>query len=86
MILFELEWLLVCFDLRRKLTTFFCQGLIFLWDADNGLSQIDKYFHSTESAVLAGSQLAVGIVTCGIMNECDPVGSFLLHILQSFLF
>ncbi|KAG9441817.1 hypothetical protein H6P81_017671 [Aristolochia fimbriata] len=47
-------------------------GLILLWDVDNGLAQIDKYFHSNDNHVIAGALLAVGIVTVGISNECDP--------------
>eukprot|EP00268_Persea_americana_P057674 TRINITY_DN691_c0_g1_i1.p1 TRINITY_DN691_c0_g1~~TRINITY_DN691_c0_g1_i1.p1 ORF type:complete len:893 (-),score=184.61 TRINITY_DN691_c0_g1_i1:411-3089(-) len=47
-------------------------GLILLWDVDTGLSQIDKYFHSNDNHVIAGALLAVGIVTCGIKNDCDP--------------
>ncbi|XP_077235192.1 26S proteasome non-ATPase regulatory subunit 2 homolog A-like isoform X2 [Tasmannia lanceolata] len=47
-------------------------GLILLWDVDSGLAQIDKYFHSNDNHVIAGALLAVGIVTCGIKNDCDP--------------
>ncbi|KAK4776901.1 hypothetical protein SAY86_005589 [Trapa natans] len=47
-------------------------GMILLWDVDSGLSQIDKYFHGTDSHVLAGALLGVGIVNCNIKNECDP--------------
>ncbi|CAH9126858.1 unnamed protein product [Cuscuta epithymum] len=47
-------------------------GMILLWDVDTGLSQIDKYFHSTDTHVIAGALLAVGIVNCTVKNECDP--------------
>ncbi|CAN4103288.1 unnamed protein product [Withania somnifera] len=47
-------------------------GMILLWDVDSGLAQIDKYFHSTDTHVIAGALLGVGIVNCGIKNECDP--------------
>ncbi|XP_047340824.1 26S proteasome non-ATPase regulatory subunit 2 homolog A [Impatiens glandulifera] len=47
-------------------------GMILLWDVDSGLSQIDKYFHSNDNHVIAGALLGVGIVNCGIKNECDP--------------
>lgn len=47
--------------------------MILLWDVDSGLAQIDKYFHSTDNHVIAGALLGVGIVNCGIRNDCDPV-------------
>ena len=51
------------------------QGMILLWDVDSGLAQIDKYFHSNDNHVIAGALLGVGIVNCGIKNDCDPVSS-----------
>lgn len=59
------------------------QGMILLWDVDSGLAQIDKYFHSSDSQVIAGALLGVGIVNCGIKNDCDPVSS---HFLSFLLF
>lgn len=47
--------------------------MILLWDVDAGLAQIDKYFHLSDSHVLSGALLGVGIVNCGIKNDCDPV-------------
>jgi 26S proteasome regulatory subunit N1 len=47
-------------------------GTILLWDVDSGLAQIDKYFHSNDNHVIAGALLGVGIVNCGIKNDCDP--------------
>lgn len=47
-------------------------GMILLWDVDAGLAQLDKYFHSTDSHVVAGALLGVGIVNCGIKNDCEP--------------
>lgn len=49
--------------------------MILLWDVDSGLAQIDKYLNLTENHVLAGALLGVGIVNCGIKNDCDPVSS-----------
>lgn len=40
------------------------------------LAQIGKYFHGTDTQVLAGALLGVGIVNCNIKNECDPVSYF----------
>nr|GLL34720.1 26S proteasome non-ATPase regulatory subunit 2 homolog A-like [Ipomoea trifida] len=46
-------------------------GMIMLWDVEIGLAQIDKYFHSTDTLVVAGALLAVGIVNCTVKNEQD---------------
>jgi hypothetical protein len=56
--------------------------MIHLWDVDSGLSQIDKYLHSTDNHVVAGALLGVGIVNCGIKNDCDPVLPLSLSIFQ----
>lgn len=48
-------------------------GMILLWDIDEGLTQIDKYLEAGDDNIVAGSFMAMGIVNCGIKNECDPV-------------
>ncbi|KAM3295567.1 hypothetical protein ACQJBY_038065 [Aegilops geniculata] len=48
-------------------------GMILLWDTDSGLAQLDKYLHSTDTHVVAGALLGIGVVTCGVKNDCDPV-------------
>ena len=53
--------------------------MILLWDVDSGLAQIDKYLHSNDNHVVAGALLGVGIVNCGVKNDCDPV-SYLLCV------
>ncbi|XP_057953609.1 26S proteasome non-ATPase regulatory subunit 2 homolog A-like [Malania oleifera] len=47
-------------------------GMILLWDVDSGLAQIDKYLHSNDNHVIAGALIGIGIVSCGIKNDCDP--------------
>ncbi|MCL7049219.1 hypothetical protein MKW94_023969 [Papaver nudicaule] len=47
-------------------------GMIFSWDVDNGLAQLDKYFHSSDSHVIAGALLGVGIVNCSVIRAFDP--------------
>lgn len=59
--------------------------MILLWDVDSGLAQIDKYFHSNDSHVIAGALLGVGIVNCGIKNDCDPVSLLVLGAACQFL-
>lgn len=59
--------------------------MILLWDVDSGLAQIDKYFHSNDNHVIAGALLGVGIVNCGIKNDCDPVSSLVIsHMLNIY--
>ncbi|XP_071735874.1 26S proteasome non-ATPase regulatory subunit 2 homolog A-like [Rutidosis leptorrhynchoides] len=57
-------------------------GMIHLWDVDTGLAQIDKYFHSNDNHVVAGALLGVGIVNCGIKNDCDPAMALLADYLD----
>ena len=57
--------------------------MILLWDVDSGLAQMDKYFHASDNHVNAGALLGVGIVNCGIKNDCDPV-SFINLLLLIF--
>ncbi|KAK1262268.1 26S proteasome non-ATPase regulatory subunit 2 1B [Acorus gramineus] len=47
-------------------------GMILLWDIDSGLARIDKCLHSDDNQIVAGALLGVGIVTCGIKNDCEP--------------
>ena len=47
--------------------------MILLWDTDSGLAQLDKYLHSNDTHVVAGALLGIGVVTCGVKNDCDPV-------------
>jgi 26S proteasome regulatory subunit N1 len=52
-------------------------GLIMLWDVDGGLPLVDKYLYSNDNHVVAGALLAVGIINCGVRNECDPAYALL---------
>ena len=56
-------------------------GMILLWDVDGGLTQIDKYFYSSDDFIKAGALLACGIVSSGVRNECDPA----LALLSDFV-
>ncbi|XP_071686374.1 26S proteasome non-ATPase regulatory subunit 2 homolog A-like [Rutidosis leptorrhynchoides] len=57
-------------------------GMINLWDVDTGLAQLDKYFHSNDNHVIAGALLGVGVVNCGIKNDCDPALALLADYLD----
>ena len=56
-------------------------GMLMLWNVDEGLNQMDKYFHNTEDFVKAGACLGVGMVSCGVRNEADPA----LALLSDYL-
>ncbi|EFN53700.1 hypothetical protein CHLNCDRAFT_25435, partial [Chlorella variabilis] len=47
-------------------------GTVLLWDVEGGLPQIDRFLYSTDNQVVAGALLAVGIVSCGVLDEVDP--------------
>eukprot|EP00250_Pteridium_aquilinum_P033849 c6479_g1_i1 orf=630-3299(-) len=47
-------------------------GLITLWNVDDGLPHIDKFLYSNDVHVVAGALMGVGILNCGVRNECDP--------------
>ena len=52
-------------------------GLMVLWDVEGGLAHVDKYLYSNDSHVVAGALLAVGIISTGVRNECDPAFALL---------
>ena len=58
-------------------------GMILLWDVDEGLTQIDKFLYSGEDYVKAGACLAIGIVSSGIRNDCDPALALLSEQVES---
>ena len=47
-------------------------GWLLLWDVDEGLTQIDKYFYADNEHVKAGALLACGVVNSSVRNECEP--------------
>ncbi|XP_069695759.1 26S proteasome non-ATPase regulatory subunit 2-like isoform X1 [Periplaneta americana] len=53
-------------------------GLIHLWDVDGGLSPIDRYLYSSDDYIKSGALLALGLVNCGVKNECDPAKALLM--------
>lgn len=58
-------------------------GLVLLWNVDEGLNQIDKYFHNSEDYVKAGACLAMGILSAGVRNESDPALALLTDYLEN---
>ncbi|XP_033328945.2 26S proteasome non-ATPase regulatory subunit 2 [Megalopta genalis] len=58
-------------------------GLIHMWDVDGGLVPIDKYLYTSEDYVKSGALLAIGLVNCGVRNECDPALALLSDYVSS---
>ena len=57
-------------------------GAILQWDVDGGLTQIDKFLYSTDNNIKAGALLAVGVLHCGVRNECDPALALLTEYVE----
>ncbi|KAI2637135.1 26S proteasome regulatory complex, non-ATPase subcomplex, Rpn1 subunit [Hypomontagnella submonticulosa] len=47
-------------------------GTILMWDVDTGLDKIDKYTYSNEPLIVAGANLAIGIMTSGVRIDSEP--------------
>ncbi|CAK9806013.1 26S proteasome non-ATPase regulatory subunit 2 [Anthophora quadrimaculata] len=58
-------------------------GLIHMWDVDGGLVPIDKYLYTNDHHIKAGALLAIGLVNCGVRNECDPALALLSDYVYS---
>ncbi|XP_076280406.1 26S proteasome non-ATPase regulatory subunit 2 [Lasioglossum baleicum] len=58
-------------------------GLIHMWDVDGGLVPIDKYLYTSEEYIKSGALLAIGLVNCGVRNECDPALALLSDYVNS---
>ncbi|KAL7611071.1 hypothetical protein Lser_V15G11407 [Lactuca serriola] len=48
-------------------------SLTFVWECEACAHCIIEYFHSNDNHVIAGALLGVGVVNCGIKNDCDLV-------------
>lgn len=57
-------------------------GMIMMWNVDEGLNAIDKYFHMNEEFAKAGACLGIGILCNGIRNESDPALALLSEYLE----
>jgi 26S proteasome regulatory subunit N1 len=59
-------------------------GMIFLYDIDGGLAEIDKYLYSPEEYVRAGALLAIGLLSAGrVSDECDAALALLAEHIES---
>lgn len=57
--------------------------MLMMWNVEEGLNQIDKYFHDSDDFVKAGACLGVGIISCGVRNESDPALALLSDYLDT---
>ena len=57
-------------------------GAILCWDVDSGLSHIDKFLYMSDVNIKSGALLAVGLLNCGVRNECDPALALLAEYLE----
>lgn len=55
-----------------QLSTIASLGTLMLWDVENGLERIDRYTYAPEENILAGSMLAMGIMSSGVRTDADP--------------
>lgn len=58
-------------------------GMVLLWDVDEGLNQLDKYFHHSDEFIKAGACLGIGVVSSGVRHESDPALALLSEHLES---
>jgi 26S proteasome regulatory subunit N1 len=58
-------------------------GLLLMWNVEEGLNQIDKFFHDGDDLVKSGACLGVGLVACGVRNESDPALALLTDYIES---
>ncbi|KAI0171813.1 26S proteasome regulatory complex, non-ATPase subcomplex, Rpn1 subunit [Hypoxylon sp. FL1284] len=52
-------------------------GTLLMWDVDTGLDKIDKYTYASEPQIVAGSMLAIGIMTSGVRLDSEPAMALL---------
>lgn len=53
--------------------------MLMMWNVEEGLNQIDKYFHNSEELVKAGACLGVGLISIGVCLL------YLIHLLSFHL-
>lgn len=74
------------------------QGLVWRWDIDTGLSQCDRFLYVNDDYIKAcflkcgpfdvvtfqaGTLLAIGIISSGIQDPCDPASALLMDHVHS---
>ncbi|CAD5220072.1 unnamed protein product [Bursaphelenchus okinawaensis] len=59
------------------------QGLIYRWDIDKGLTQCDRFLYVNDDYIRAGTLLAIGIISSGVQDPCDPASALLMDHVHS---
>ncbi|KAK0406710.1 hypothetical protein QR680_018750 [Steinernema hermaphroditum] len=59
------------------------QGLVWRWNIEAGLAQCDRFLYVNDDFIKAGTLLAIGIVSSGIQDTCDPASALLLDYVHS---
>ena len=78
----DTNWLYKNKDLGM-MSTVASLGALMLWDVDEGLAKTDKFQWSTDNNIKAGALMAFGLVSSGVVNECDPAWALLGEHLES---
>lgn len=58
-------------------------GMSLLWDAELGLSHVDKYTYSSDEYIKAGALMAYGILHSGVRTEMDAALALLTEHVES---
>ncbi|CAB3406247.1 unnamed protein product [Caenorhabditis bovis] len=58
-------------------------GLVWRWDIDTGLGICDNFLYLNDDFLKAGTLLAIGIISSGIQDPCDPAWALLMDHVQS---
>lgn len=58
-------------------------GLVWRWDIDGGLEQCCRFLYVSDDFIKAGMLLAIGIVSSGVQDPCDPASALLLEHINS---
>ncbi|KHN85699.1 26S proteasome non-ATPase regulatory subunit 2 [Toxocara canis] len=59
------------------------QGLVWRWDIDAGLAQCDRFLYVNDDYIKAGTLLAIGLISSGIQDPCDPASALLMDHVHS---
>jgi 26S proteasome regulatory subunit N1 len=52
-------------------------GMIYLWNQDEGLGEVDKYMYSGEDYIKGGALLAIGVIHSSLRNQTDAAYALL---------
>ena len=58
-------------------------GMIMMWNVEEGLNQMDKFFSHSDDFIKAGACLGLGILSSGVRNESDPALALLTDNIES---